>query len=449
MRHTIKKQIFYTMFFTYLLVSIYHWGIKLDLLSNLIESKVFFLVQMIPTMVAFLFFYKRKRFLGKYIPGILLSWFRYIFGKKSSWRLFWIYTIILILGFGFSGGFQTKQSLSRIFSFLISATIFSGGNEEVLWRGTLLDSFLRKFPLLLSSLVIGFIWGLWHLPKYYFTIGHVGMLDFPIFLFSTMIMGVALSVLRLKGSIFQCMLIHGMVNTGLYIVEYENHKYFIPMEILLFLIALWSSRKISVKKPSSQPWDRVAGLYDFIFKKERPTYRKIRDRIIRYPSEYKVLELCSGTGLLTKFMVGHFNQLEASDYSPDMLYILKDKVGNLGCRISKIDGTNIHRPDNSYDLVIMANALHILPNPEKAMKEVARILKPNGVFIVPTMLGEGTLKEMVQRFFLKMVGIQIHHSWTYKEYQNYFLNHGWEIIRLEKIHGSFPIGYVECRKERK
>lgn len=39
--------------------------------------------------------------------------------------------------------------------------------------------------------------------------------------------------------------------------------------------------------------------------------------------------------------------------------------------------------DASFDAVIIVNALHLLPEPEFALREIARVLRPDGILIAP------------------------------------------------------------------
>ena len=45
--------------------------------------------------------------------------------------------------------------------------------------------------------------------------------------------------------------------------------------------------------------------------------------------------------------------------------------------------------DESFDVVIVSNALHIVPQPEKALQEIKRVLKDDGVLIAPTFTHAG------------------------------------------------------------
>lgn len=48
------------------------------------------------------------------------------------------------------------------------------------------------------------------------------------------------------------------------------------------------------------------------------------------------------------------------------------------------DATDLPYEDESFDAIVIANALHIMPNPEWAIREMKRVLKSDGVIIAPT-----------------------------------------------------------------
>jgi ubiquinone/menaquinone biosynthesis C-methylase UbiE len=47
------------------------------------------------------------------------------------------------------------------------------------------------------------------------------------------------------------------------------------------------------------------------------------------------------------------------------------------------DATALPYADDSFDAVLIANALHVMPEPEKALREIDRALRLGGILIAP------------------------------------------------------------------
>lgn len=60
--------------------------------------------------------------------------------------------------------------------------LFSSFGEEIGWRGFALPSMLTRFGALKASLLLGLIWGLWHMPSDYIAYSSYGWLFIPMFL---------------------------------------------------------------------------------------------------------------------------------------------------------------------------------------------------------------------------------------------------------------------------
>ena len=69
---------------------------------------------------------------------------------------------------GFEGLKLIAQNPLYFFYFLFWGIISGPFSEEFGWRGFLTDRLYRKEKLLQASLFIGFIWGIWHLPLYFY-----------------------------------------------------------------------------------------------------------------------------------------------------------------------------------------------------------------------------------------------------------------------------------------
>ena len=89
----------------------------------------------------------------------------------------------------------------------------------------------------------------------------------------------------------------------------------------------------------------------------------------------KVLDLGAGTGKLTTRLVERGLDVVAVDPSPDMLEVLSASLPNT----LALEGTAEEIPleDNSVDAVLVAQAWHWV-DPERAIPEVARVLRPGG-----------------------------------------------------------------------
>ena len=103
--------------------------------------------------------------------------------------------------------------------------------------------------------------------------------------------------------------------------------------------------------------------------------------------------------------------------------------------------------DESYDVVIVSNALHIVPQPEKALAEIHRVLRDDGVLIAPTFTHAGnSFSGKVRAFFMKLAGFPLHSKWTSEEYLRFLRQNGWAVRKSVVLKASFPLTYAECGK---
>ena len=71
--------------------------------------------------------------------------------------------------------------------------------------------------------------------------------------------------------------------------------------------------------------------------------------------------------------------------------------------------------EESFEVVIVSNALHIVPQPEKALAEIRRVLKNDGVLIAPTFTHAGnSFSGKVRAFFMRMAAVSYTHLDVYK-----------------------------------
>ena len=194
-------------------------------------------------------------------------------------------------------------------------------------------------------------------------------------------------------------------------------------------------------------WDRNAGLYDCFMRKDRAVYEKMYELIRPVVKDKTVLEVATGTGLIAKHIVKAAAHIEATDASPEM--ITEAKRGNYSAklRFSVQDMCCLPYADESFEVVIVSNALHIVPQPEKALAEIHRVLRDDGVLIAPTFThAENSFFGNSKAFFLKLAGFPLYSRWTSGEYLCFLQQNGWTVRKSDVLKASFPLTYVECVK---
>ena len=137
-------------------------------------------------------------------------------------------------------------------------------------------------------------------------------------------------------------------------------------------------------------WDRNAGRYDRFMRKDRAAYEEMYKLIRPVVKAKTVLELATGTGLIAKHIVNAAAHIEATDASAEMIAEAKRDNGSAKLHFSVQDMFCLPYADKSFDVVIVSNALHIVPQPEKALAEIHRVLKEDGVLIAPPSPTRGT-----------------------------------------------------------
>lgn len=92
----------------------------------------------------------------------------------------------------------------------------------------------------------------------------------------------------------------------------------------------------------------------------------------------RMLDVCCGSGVVGGAFRGKVGEMIGLDITPEMVAIAST-------RLDRVDqGTVYELPyeDNSFDLVVTREVLHLLPQPEGPVSEIFRVLRPGGQFIV-------------------------------------------------------------------
>ena len=200
-------------------------------------------------------------------------------------------------------------------------------------------------------------------------------------------------------------------------------------------------------KKSENFWNRNAKRYDRFMRKDRAAYEKLYELIRPVVKARTVLELAAGTGLIAKNIVRAASHIEVTDASEEMITEAKRNNRSAKLHFSVRDMFCLPYADKSFDVVIVSNALHIVPQPEKALAEIRRVLKDDGVLIAPTFThGNSTLRGRLKLFFMKLAGFPLNSRWSSADYLAFLRQNGWTVRKSAVLKASFRLTYAECVK---
>lgn len=198
-------------------------------------------------------------------------------------------------------------------------------------------------------------------------------------------------------------------------------------------------------------WDQVAGVYDLfvnvINRKTHTQLKKIVSELIS--SEDVILECACGTGLLSAVIAPKCRQLTATDFSGKMLMKAKKNCADFhNITFMEADITALSFPDKSFDKVVAGNVIHLLDQPLKALGELNRVCKDNGVLIIPTYMNKDS-KGKTSGFAgaVGKAGADFKRQFTEDSYRQFFLDAGYPDVKVTLADGRIPCAVAIMKKK--
>lgn len=195
-------------------------------------------------------------------------------------------------------------------------------------------------------------------------------------------------------------------------------------------------------------WDRHASNYDrsmAILGGPIPAMVERARRAVEGASS--VLEVAAGTGLVTLAIAGAAQRIVATDYAAGMVERLRSKLNAAGVSNVEVKQADVYAlpfPAETFDAVVAANVLHLVPDERAALAALRRMLKPTGRLIVPTYCHqESMLARFVSRV-LALTGFPGSRRFSMQQLRKTVEASHFEVLRAEVLPGVIPIGYIEA-----
>jgi phosphatidylethanolamine/phosphatidyl-N-methylethanolamine N-methyltransferase len=156
------------------------------------------------------------------------------------------------------------------------------------------------------------------------------------------------------------------------------------------------------KQTMARAYARWAPVYDLVFgavfERGRMASIEAAERI-----GGRILEVGVGTGISLPDYSRN-NRLVGVDYSEPMLRKAQERV--IEQRLTHVDAlavmdaAHLGFPDNSFDVVVAQYVITAVPDPEAALDEFARVLKPGGEIVILSRVGaEAGLRKTIEHWF--------------------------------------------------
>lgn len=142
-------------------------------------------------------------------------------------------------------------------------------------------------------------------------------------------------------------------------------------------------------REQAQVYETFAKFYDFIYSW---LFLLSHRKVARAASAAgkRILEIGAGTGLVLR----HYRpdgEVIAADLSIHMLRKAQEKVQRLNLThvkgVTAMDACAMGFPDAAFDVVSVPFVITLVPDPEKALDEIARVLKPGGEIVIISRFG--------------------------------------------------------------
>src|ERR1051325_9813964 len=215
------------------------------------------------------------------------------------------------------------------------------------------------------------------------------------------------------------------------------------------------------KTSQRENWDRVAAGWQKWWKTFEKGGQKVSNKLIelaRIEKGQKVLDIATGIGepaVTASRRVGDVGYVLATDFSPEMLAIAKERAGHDGCNnieFKEGDAATVALPSSYFNAALCRWGLMFLPNLSAALENIRRSLVSGGKFAAavwsePEKVPQLNIAMSVVRQNLKLpTSADVPGAFSLADInrlENFLLQAGFQNIKIENIQVTFEFDSAE------
>ncbi|VUT25897.1 MAG: hypothetical protein MOIL_01292 [Candidatus Methanolliviera sp. GoM_oil] len=205
-------------------------------------------------------------------------------------------------------------------------------------------------------------------------------------------------------------------------------------------------------------WDRLGSAgYDQLTEKQWKIYPSLLDKIAGDVDAGKVvLVVATGPGLDALKIAERASKVYAVDISEPMIAVAKKNAAEKEIKnieFSVEDAYALPFDKDMFDTVVCNAALHNMVNPQKALSEIRRVLKPDGRLIATIVgIGESFKFKLVMPIYKFFTGFPVFHKLNLDESADMVAKSGFTIVNKEIMkhpEDKMPLIYIVAEKRGK
>lgn len=196
-------------------------------------------------------------------------------------------------------------------------------------------------------------------------------------------------------------------------------------------------------------WDGVAENYDEHLKKSEGAYAQAIELVRKeLRGDHIVLDIGTGTGEIPFAIADRAARVVAIDSSRKMIELAKAKALKKNSRnidFMMMDCARIDYPAKSFDVIIIANLIHLIPNPDRFLRDVSSLLKTDGKLIAPTYLHAQDPRTLELSKSMEAMGHPIENRFSMDSFVAMVEGSGFVVKTSEILPNIMPMLYLSAK----